>query len=281
MDDRVCVIGTGAPTRALREDVLLAAHADVNMLISGENGVGTTELARLIHRRSRRRAARFLIVDCEPISDASLEADLFGIARTIAGQTAVTRGRLERAHDGTLLLHDIGELSLRMQDRVMRFLATGEVHPVGSDRPARIADVRVIASASDHLVEHAAAGRFREALYYRLNTIHLRVPSLRQRREEIPDLVHHFMRLHAAAGQRDVPHIAPEAMERLLGYDWPGNVRELRNAIEWAMQRGRSVIRPEDLPGAIAPIDDSHAASSVDRPADDRVPANATSGRTR
>ena len=222
-----------------------AAHGDAKVLITGESGVGKDLLAREMHERSARAGGPFVAVNCAGLSETLLESELFGHAKgSFTGAYRDKVGKLQLADRGTLFLDEVGEMSLRMQALLLRFLEQGEIQPVGSIERARRVDVRVIAATNRNLAERVAAGDFREDLLYRLRVIHLHVPPLRERRADIAPLVAHF----AARRHRPV-HFTPEALELLERYRWPGNVRELQNVVEQAAWHASSdQIGPEHLP---------------------------------
>jgi transcriptional regulator with PAS, ATPase and Fis domain len=224
-------IVASAPMAALIEAADRAALSDGKVLITGESGVGKDLIARRIHSRSRRTNHPFVPVNCAGLTESLLESELFGHVRgSFTGAYRDKLGKLQTAHRGTIFLDEVGEMSLRMQAILLRFLENGEIQAVGSDSRQAIVDVRVIAATNRNLPDLIAAGHFREDLLYRLRVIHLEVPPLRLRREEIPVLVNHFItRTHRRAS------FTAEAMEALCRYRWPGNVRELQNIVEQAM----------------------------------------------
>jgi len=244
--------------RALDEDLRDAARSDAKVLITGESGVGKELAARTIHAFSARSSGPLVALNSAGVPDTLLESELFGHVRgSFTGAYRDRPGLFELARGGTVLLDEVGEMSLRMQSLLLRFLETGEIQPVGSDRPRTRVDVRVIAMTNRRLVDQMAAKAFREDLYYRLNVIHIIVPPLRERREDVPALVEQFLRLSIQRYGVEPPEISPEAMACLVEYRWPGNVRELKNVIERCVVRSRNrVIVPADLPPEIlgAPV---------------------------
>jgi transcriptional regulator with PAS, ATPase and Fis domain len=244
--------------RALDEDLRDAARSDAKVLITGESGVGKELAARTIHAFSGRSSGPLVALNSAGVPDTLLESELFGHVRgSFTGAYRDRPGLLELARGGTVLLDEVGEMSLRMQSLLLRFLETGEIQPVGSDRPRTRVDVRVIAMTNRRLVDQMAAKAFREDLYYRLNVIHIIVPPLRERREDIANLVDQFLRLSVQRYGVEPPEISPEAMACLVEYRWPGNVRELKNVIERCVVRTRNrLIVPADLPSEIlgAPV---------------------------
>jgi transcriptional regulator with PAS, ATPase and Fis domain len=213
------------------------------VLITGETGTGKELAARAIHHNSPRRANRFVAINCSAIPETLLEAELFGHVRgAFTGAVGTRQGRFEQAHKGTLFLDEVGTMSPALQAKLLRVLQEREFERVGDSHTIKV-DVRVIAATHSDLARMVADGTFREDLYYRLNVIPVRVPPLRDRREDIPLLVQHFLQKLAAELGRPVPGVAQEVMRRLMAYTWPGNVRQLENAIERALAFSQS--RPQ------------------------------------
>ncbi len=204
-------------------------------LLTGESGTGKEVLARAIHSQSPRRDEAFVAVNCGAIPEALLESELFGHAKgAFTGAGKARRGLFTEAHGGTLFLDEIGDLPTALQVKLLRVLQEEEIRPVGEVKAQQI-DVRVLAATARDLERDIADGRFREDLYYRLNVMHLVIPSLRDRREDIPLLTDHFLRHFRTSLGKEVRTIGDDALERLVGYHWPGNVRELENVIERAV----------------------------------------------
>jgi transcriptional regulator with PAS, ATPase and Fis domain len=267
------MVGQSAALRELQQELSHVADSDAKVLITGESGTGKELVAREIHDRSHRAAKPYVPVNCAGIPETLLESELFGFMRgSFTGAHRDRPGKLEAADQGTIFLDEIGEMTVRMQGLLLRFLETGEVQKVGSDRIDRRVNVRVIAATNRVLPDMVAQGLFREDLFYRLNVIHLSVPPLRDRREDIPVLVEHFLARfmakrmkngngngagHAAAadngnGASAPLTIPPEVMSVLMDHRWPGNVRELENVIERLVVTGRhETVRVEDLPAEI------------------------------
>ena len=211
-----------------------AARADSTVIITGESGVGKDVLARFIHARSSRADSPVIGVNCAALPETLFESEFFGHERgAFTGATATKRGLIEAADGSTLFLDEVGEMPLQTQVKLLQFLEEGRFRRVGSTRD-RASDVRVIAATNRNLAEDVTAGRFRADLFYRLNVISLHVPPLRQRREDIPALVGHFLALNRERFNRPALDLSDEARRRLDSYDWPGNVRELRNTLERA-----------------------------------------------
>jgi transcriptional regulator with PAS, ATPase and Fis domain len=255
------LIGNSAAIRELREEVEYAARSDAKVLVTGESGVGKEVLARLIHRSSTRSHSPLVTINCAGLPDSLLESELFGHVRgSFTGAYRDKPGLLETAHNGTIFMDEVGEMSLRMQALLLRFLESGEIQRVGAERAQAHVSVRVIAATNRNLIERIATKEFREDLYYRLNVIHLTVPALRDRREDIPEMLGHFIAHFAARHGMPPPEITPEAMTQLVAYGWPGNVRELRNFVERLVLRSRDGrIAASDLPVEIAPVPQAFA----------------------
>ncbi|RMG59246.1 MAG: sigma-54-dependent Fis family transcriptional regulator [Deltaproteobacteria bacterium] len=225
--------GVVLKTRSPRMDAVLkkvevAAPSSATVLVTGENGVGKEVIARLIHEKSGRRGS-FIAVNCASIPESLIESELFGYERgAFTGAHRDKRGKVELADGGTLFLDEVGDMSLSLQAKLLRFIEEKAFERVGGTRKYRV-DVRLVAATNKDLRKEMEEGRFREDLYFRLNVIPIEVPPLRERKEDIPLLVEHFLS-HLGGGSRKV--ISPEAMEALKEYSWPGNVRELRNVIE-------------------------------------------------
>lgn len=223
------------------------AAANSSVLLLGESGTGKEVLARAIHRMSARAQKPLVVVNCGAIPESLLESELFGHTRgSFTGAIETRKGLFESADTGTIFLDEIGDLPLHLQVKLLRVLQEGEIQRIGENTPRKV-DVRVIAATNRDLDKLVAEGRFRQDLYYRLNVIPIYIPPLRERREDIPPLIEHFIRKYTPAGQKK--HLSPEAFARLVHYDYPGNVRELENAIEHAVVLSEGeTIQVEDLP---------------------------------
>jgi len=229
-----------------------AARSDATVVLLGESGAGKNVLARQIHEWSPRRERPFVVVNCTTLSDQLLESELFGHMRgAFTGAIKNKPGRLEAAAGGTVFLDEIADLSPNLQTKLLRFLQERQFERVGGEETIEI-DARIIAASNRDLEQEVAAGHFREDLFYRLNVISLRVPALRERPEDIPPLVEHFLTAAAVRNRRPGLRLSPEALEAICAYPWPGNIRELRNAIERAVVLSRSEVIPrEGLPDRV------------------------------
>ncbi len=244
------IIGTSLPVLDLKAEIERIARSDAKVLVTGESGTGKELVALGIHGASARADRPFVAVNCAGLPETLLESELFGhVKGSFTGAYRDKQGKLELADQGTVFLDEIGEMTLRMQGLLLRFLETGELQKVGADRAAGVVDVRVIAATNRHLPEMIAQGTFREDLYYRLNVIHLHVPPLRERKEDIPALAEHFLGQFTRQGGYPPRAFSQEATAALLEYPWPGNVRELENVIERLVVTGKAeTIKVDDLP---------------------------------
>ena len=244
------LLGETEAVRALHEEITYASRCDAKVLITGESGVGKEVVARLIHANSARQRAPLITVNCAALSDTLLETELFGHVRgSFTGAYRDRSGALELAHRGTVFMDEVGETSPRMQGLLLRFLEAGEIQRVGSDAVQSRVDVRVIAATNRQLVESVAAKTFREDLYYRLNVIHIRVPPLRERREDVTQFLKFFLEQFSRQYSVSPPKLAPATLKLLEEYPWPGNVRELKNIVERLVVRANDAeIEPRDLP---------------------------------
>jgi len=243
------IVGKSKPMTEIFDLIRRVADSPINVLITGESGTGKELVAKAIHYNSDRRNAPFVPVNCAAIPEALIESELFGhVKGAFTDAKTDKRGLFEEAQHGTLFLDEISELPLMLQAKLLRAIQEREIRRVGSTRAVPV-DVRIIAATNLSLSEEVKAKRFREDLFYRLNVIELRMPPLRERREDIPLLVDSFLRKCAQASHKSVRGISETALGLLLDYSWPGNVRELENVIERAvtLARGEKIV-PEDLP---------------------------------
>jgi transcriptional regulator with PAS, ATPase and Fis domain len=244
------LLGNSVVIRELQDEINDVARSDAKVLITGESGSGKELIAHAVHARSPRAARPFVAVNCAGVPETLLESELFGhVKGSFTGAYRDRPGKLELANHGTIFLDEIGEMTLRMQGLLLRFLETGELQKVGADQTAGRVNVRVIAATNRLLREMIAQGQFREDLFYRLNVIHLVAPPLREHKDDIPLLVEHFLARFAADGRFVSKEISPEAFATMMEYSWPGNVRELENVIErCAVTGNKRIIEPDDLP---------------------------------
>jgi len=229
---RITLVGESQAMQKVREAIRKAAPTQATILITGESGTGKELAALAIHRESRRAGLEFIRVNCAAIPEELIESELFGHEKgAFTGAAQKQKGKFVQADGGTLFLDEIGDMSLRTQSKVLRALQDGEVEPVGSGRSLHV-DVRVLAATNKDLVAEIRVGRFREDLFHRLNVFPVRLPPLRERSEDIPALVRHFMAAWCRENGRRAPDMTPEALRALRDGAWTGNVRELRNTIE-------------------------------------------------
>jgi two-component system response regulator AtoC len=242
------IVGSSPPMQGVYKMIGRVADSDAVVLISGETGTGKELVADTIHQNSLRRRGPLVRVNCAALPESLLESELFGHERgAFTGAVARRHGRFELADGGTIFLDEIGELDLGSQKKMLRVLQFGQFERVGGSETMQT-DVRVVAATNKDLQAEVAAGRFREDLYYRLNVVRIDLPPLRERREDIPALVAHFLDQYRRAPGADATRISDEAMERILAHDWPGNVRELENVIQRAVVMCTGdVVGPGDL----------------------------------
>ncbi len=229
------------------------AKSTCTVLITGESGTGKEVVVGALHDASARADGPLVVVNCGAIPEALLESELFGHARgAFTGAHAAHKGRVAAAEGGTLFLDEIGELPMSLQSKLLRLLQQREYSPVGESRTLKC-DVRIVAATNRDLEAEVSAGHFREDLYYRLNVIHVHLPALRERRDDVDLLIGHFFQIcKDRAGRDDLESISPEAMALLRSYDWPGNIRELENALERAVLLTLgTVITEHDLPARV------------------------------
>ncbi|HXW91940.1 MAG TPA: sigma-54 dependent transcriptional regulator [Terriglobales bacterium] len=242
---RSVIVGESVPMKALRQQIQIMAPTNGRVLIYGESGTGKELVARAIHVNSPRRDEMFVEVNCAAIPEDLIESELFGHRKgCFPGALADKEGKFQKAHGGTMFLDEIGDMSLKTQSKVLRTLEDQRFVPVGSDAAITV-DARVIASTNKDLDEEISKGNFREDLFYRLNVIPFSVPPLRERKEDIPLLVRHFLREFATTYGRRSREITDDAIEVLMRYSWPGNVRELRNVMERIVIMNPAALRVE------------------------------------
>src|ERR1043165_2677149 len=244
------IVGRTAGMLAVYKQIAYAADSSAPVLVHGESGTGKELVARAIHMHGSRAARPFVAVNCGAITETLLESELFGHVRgAFTGAIADRKGVFEQAHGGTVFLDEIGDTTPAMQVKLLRVLQDGEIRPVGANRVAHV-DARVVAATYVDLDRCVSEGRFRQDLYYRLSVIVIRIPALRDRREDIPLLIEQFVRNAAGRTGRDVV-ISPEAVAALTSFRWPGNVRELENTIERLRVFRRGRLEVADLPEAV------------------------------
>jgi two-component system response regulator HydG len=243
------IVGESPALRRALRVLEKAAPTDAPVLLLGESGTGKELFARALHALSARRPGPFVAINCAALPETLLDSELFGHVRgAFTGAVADAIGKFEAAHGGTIFLDEVGDMSPALQAKLLRTLQEGEIQPVGSPRARRV-DVRVVCATNRDLEELVRAGRFRRDLFFRLNVVALRLPPLRERREDLETLARHFLERDARDLRRPLAGFAPEALERLRAYDWPGNVRELRNAVRYAaLLAPGPLVREADLP---------------------------------
>ena len=259
------IVGTSRVMEEILALVKRVAGSRATVLVTGESGTGKELIARAIHQCSNRAAKSFISVNCAALTETLLESELFGHERgAFTHAVAMRKGRFELADGGTLFMDEVAEMSQGLQVKLLRVLQEMEFERVGGARTIKV-DVRVVAASNQDLKEEVEAGRFREDLFYRLNVVHLHLPPLRQRQEDIPLLAAHFIKKYVQENLRDKTRITPEALKVLIQYAWPGNVRELENVMERAVILcSHNVISPQDLPAELAPAP-SESRLDIDR----------------
>jgi len=243
------IIGQSAAMKKVFETLERLKDSHCRVLLTGESGTGKEVIARAIHRTSPRREEKFYAINCAALTETLLESELFGHEKgAFTGAIASKQGHFELADRGTLYLDEIGDTSPAFQAKLLRAVEESEFQRVGGSKILKT-DVRIVAATNKNLEKEIAKGSFREDLYYRLCVVHLHLPPLRERREDIPDLTGHFLRKLSLKMTKKLDGISKAAMENLQSYHWPGNIRELENALErGAIMAGGNVILPEDLP---------------------------------
>jgi two-component system response regulator AtoC len=247
------MVGRSDAIRTIEADIECAARSDAKVLITGETGVGKEVVARQIHQRSLRASGPLVNVNCAGLPDSLLESELFGHVRgSFTGAYRDKPGLLEMAPNGTVFLDEVGEMSMRMQVVLLRFLETGEIQRIGADRSHTRVNVRLITATNRDLPTQIASGAFREDLYFRLNVIRLSIPPLRERLDDIPLLVDYYLDNYAGQHRVPRPEVSSAAMEVLMTHRWPGNIRELKNVVErLVLKSNGQIIRPTDLPSDV------------------------------
>ncbi len=243
------IIGSSPAVVRVLETIRRVAPSNLPVLIQGESGTGKELIALAVHANSRRADKRFVALNCAGLSETLLEDELFGhIKGAYTGATGDRKGRFEYADGGTMFLDEVGDMPLPMQAKLLRVLENGEIVPVGSNEAAHV-DVRVVSATNQDLAERVKEGKFREDVYFRLNGVAVDLPSLRQRREDIPALADHFIKLANEDHSTAVSGVAPEVQRLFAGYPWPGNIRQFRNVIEnMVVLAGDGKLTVADLP---------------------------------
>jgi two-component system response regulator GlrR len=241
------IIGNSEATRKVLDRVMQAAQVDSSVYISGESGTGKELVAKTLHLASSRKNGPFVPINCAAIPESLLESELFGYEKgAFTGATQSRRGLFAQADDGTFFLDEISEMPLTMQAKLLRVLGDMAFYPLGGQRLVRV-NVRMIAASNKDLEEEVKSGRFREDLFYRIHVIHIPIPPLRERKEDIPLLARHFLRKHAEKAKKDMAGFSPEALHKLMIHHWPGNVRELENCVESAVAMAHRKVITEDV----------------------------------
>ena len=259
------IIGRSRTMKELLETVAMVAPSEATVLILGESGTGMELIANAIHQNSPRSSYPFIKVNCAALPETLLESELFGHEKgAFTGAVNRRQGRFHLAHKGSILLDEIAEMSMATQSKILRVLQEREFEPIGSSETFKV-DTRIITATNKNLEEEVRANRFREDLYYRINVVNLIVPSLRDRREDIPLLVNFFLKRYAKKNHRNLKGFTPKAMDLLMRYDWPGNIRELENVVERSviMVRG-DFITPDEFPGVLKSLDPEYEQISAE-----------------
>ncbi len=248
------IIGRSEAMAKVIQTARQVAGSDIPVLILGESGTGKELIARAIHGHSRRRKNRLVALNCAGLSENILEDELFGhVKGAFTGAASDREGRFEHADGGTLFMDEIGDMPAAMQAKLLRVLENGEVVRLGSNEPTQV-DVRLISATNRKLAEMVADKQFREDLYFRIKGVTIEIPPLRERREDIPLLIHFFLNQAVEKHHKTIEGLAPEAQQRLVSFPWPGNVRQLKTAVEnMVVLSGGPVLRVEDLPPDMRP----------------------------
>ena len=251
------IIGKSQAMQKVVQTARQVAASDIPVLVMGESGTGKELVARAIHNNSRRRKKRLVALNCAGLSESILEDELFGhVKGAFTGAQTDREGRFEHADEGTLFMDEIGDMPSAMQAKLLRVLENGEVVRLGSNEPIRV-DVRLISATNRKLDEMVADRQFREDLYFRIKGVTIQIAPLRERREDIPLLIHYFVQQAAERYDKKIEGVMPEAQQMLMGYSWPGNVRQLKNVIEnMVVLSTQSELGLESLPAEIRPLGD-------------------------
>lgn len=264
------IIGSSKEMQGIFELISQVAASKATILIQGESGTGKELIARAIHMASDKRDRPFVAVHCASLAEGILESELFGHEKgAFTGAIERKIGRFELADGGTLFLDEVSEMSSSIQVKLLRVLQEREFERVGGSKTIKV-DVRIITATNKDLMAEVKAGKFREDLYYRINVVHINVPPLRSRKEDIPLLVNHFVKTYALENKKIVEGVSPDVMKIFIGYSWPGNVRELQNCIETMVVLARNkILEVKDIPANVM-----NAIESVGVPATGQMPIN-------
>jgi two-component system response regulator GlrR len=240
------IVAKSEKMQKVLEAVAQIANVDSTVYIHGESGTGKELIAKAIHLASERKSKPYVAINCAAIPETLLESKLFGHEKgAFTGAVRTTKGLFAQAHEGTIFLDEIGDMSLTLQAKVLRVLQERQFYPVGSEKLTEV-DVRVIVATNKDLEDQVKQGLFREDLFYRIHVIPIHLPPLRERREDIPSLVDHFLNKFSQQMKKEVKGLSPSALQRLMLHDWPGNVRELENTIEYAIAMAQREIITEE-----------------------------------
>jgi DNA-binding NtrC family response regulator len=237
------IVGKSKAMKKVLDIVSRVSPTETTVLITGESGTGKELIARKIHNHSLRQQNPFVVVDCGALVETLFESELFGYVKgSFTGAHETKHGRFEVANGGTIFFDEISNISLNIQAKLLRVIQEREVTRIGSSRPIKV-DVRILAATNENLAETVAKGKFREDLFYRFSVVPIHLPPLRERKEDIPPLVDHFLRKYNRKAKKNVTSISPQAIKALTDYEWPGNIRELENTIERAvvLSRGNGI----------------------------------------
>lgn len=241
------IVAKSKKMRRVLEQVFTVAQKDSTIFICGESGTGKELIAKAIHFASHRKDKPFVPVNCAAIPESLFESELFGHEKgAFTGALYSSKGLLLQAHEGTIFLDEIGDMPLSTQAKLLRFLEDHKLYPIGSQKPIEV-NLRVIVATNKNLEDMVKKGKFREDLFYRINVIPIYVPPLRERREDIPLLVEHFLKEFSEQMKKEIKGMVPLAMQKLMFYEWPGNVRELKNTIEYAVAMAQHDVITADL----------------------------------
>jgi DNA-binding NtrC family response regulator len=234
------VLGKSEAMEKILDIVRRVSSSESTVLITGESGTGKELLAREIHNHSPRQKAPFIVVDCGALVETLFESELFGhIKGSFTGAHETKHGRFEVANGGTIFLDEISNISLNIQAKLLRVIQEREITRVGSSRPIKV-DIRILAATNENLADSVTKGKFREDLFYRLSVVPIHLPPLRERKEDIPYLIEHFLQKYNKRARKNIASVSPEVKKALMQYDWPGNIRELENTIERAVVLSKS-----------------------------------------